>query len=376
MLALATIPSSSNSEHHTLAPLDLRSCGGAHLFIDGGSNLGESVDAFYGGAMHRCALHSPNRLYGKSWQTATGAERAERVSVLASPKNWCVRSFEANPKLLPLLNAREQTQRAEKLNVRYIDGLLGTTTSRNFPRKVVTYSHEPSGSSATVFDWAEIHFAGMPPNLADETVVGPAFDVREVISESLRQYPRAQIALKLDVEGGEFSILDALLEPPDGPSSQVGPRLPLLCNVSFLFVEYHNLHANLSRCACTECNRAQSTTAPRPSLSLRDAARLTFFLTSCASTDGLPYNASSREPHMLAYFLAGARVKEVMDTPGCKLQIHWRNFWNACGEPARYAWMGSEQVTGNRKSKAATANVTRSTSHAKLSRRRGLRERV
>ena len=56
---------------------------------------------------------------------------------------------------------------------------------------MVTYSHEPGGSSATAFDWREIHFAGMPPNLAEEVVVGPAFDVREVISESLRLYQHA-----------------------------------------------------------------------------------------------------------------------------------------------------------------------------------------
>ena len=31
---------------------------------------------------------------------------------------------------------------------------------------------------------------------------------------------------------------------------------------------------------------------------------------------------------------------------GCRLRIHWRNFWSACGEPARYAWMKSTQATG------------------------------
>jgi FkbM family methyltransferase len=237
-----------------LAALDLRSCGDAHVFIDGGSNLGESVDAFYGGAMHRCALHSPNRLYGDSWQSASAAQRAERVASLATPKLWCVRSFEANPRLLPALHEREKSQRANKLNVRYIDGLLGTTTGKHYPRKVVTYSREPSGSSATIFDWREVHFAGVPPNLAEENVVGPTYDVRDVIAEALRHHPKAEIALKLDVEGGEFSILDALLEPHDRRASPSSP--PLLCNVSFLFVEYHNLHANLSKCACTEAQNA------------------------------------------------------------------------------------------------------------------------
>ena len=233
--------------HDLLAPIDLRSCGSAHLFIDGGTNMAESVNAFYGGAMHKCALHSPNRLYGNWWQTASAAQRAARVAALTDPKSWCVRSFEANPKLHPALHLQEESQRGDGLNVRYIDGLLGTATSRHQPRKVVTYSREPSGSGATIFDWKEIHFAGVPPILEEEIMVGPAYDVREVVAEALRLQPQREIALKLDVEGGEFSILDALMEPLEPLASP--PQPPLLCNVSYLFVEYHNLHANMSKCA-------------------------------------------------------------------------------------------------------------------------------
>ena len=99
--------------------------------------------------------------------------------------------------------------------------------------------------------------------------------------------------------------------------------------------------------------------------------------TTRTRADGLPWNASSREPHMLAYFLAGGRVKQVMDTPGCKLQIHWRNFWNACGEPARYAWMQSEQVTGKKKQANGNASANNRTApHVKRSRKRGLRKRM
>ena len=59
-----------------LGSLQLKACAGAHLFIDGGSNLGEGVEAFFSGALHRCALHSPNRLYGDWWQTANNSARA------------------------------------------------------------------------------------------------------------------------------------------------------------------------------------------------------------------------------------------------------------------------------------------------------------
>ena len=54
------------------------------------------------------------------------------------------------------------------------------------------------------------------------------------------------------------------------------------------------------------------------------------------SSYGLPANLSSRDPHMTAYTELGQRVRRLMDTPGCKLRIHWRNFWSACGDPARY----------------------------------------
>ena len=305
---------------HALTPIDLPACVGTQgLFIDGGSNLGEGVAAFYGGATHRCALRSPSRLYGDAWQTASANERAEWVGSLSRPRDWCVRSFEANPKLMPNLRLLEQNQRGEGLNVRYIDGLLGTTTMKHgYPRTVVQYRHgDPIASSATYFAWKDIHAAGIPPNLAEEEVRGPAYDVRQVVWNMLRLQPETPIALKLDLEGLEFHVLNALLAPFDPASPTSGEAheptkgLPLLCNVSFLYVEYHNLHANLSKY-------------------------------------GLPWNESSREPHMLAYFEVGARVKAVMDTPGCKLRIHWRNFWNVCGDMARYGWMSSEQVTGRR----------------------------
>ena len=60
----------------------------------------------------------------------------------------------------------------------------------------------------------------------------------------------------------------------------------MLCNVSFLFVEYHNLHANMS-------------------------------------AYGFPSNRS-KDPHMTFYSELGARVRALMDRPGCRLGIHWR----------------------------------------------------
>ena len=111
--------------HDLLAPIDLRSWG-AHIFIDGGTNMAESVNAFYGGAMHKCALHSPNRLYGNWWQTASAAQRAARRS--APTPSLGVFVLRGKSQASRAASARGEPA-CDGLNVRYIDGLLGTATS-------------------------------------------------------------------------------------------------------------------------------------------------------------------------------------------------------------------------------------------------------
>ena len=49
--------------------LALQNCG--RLFIDGGSNTGESVRAFVKGNFFTCGLHSPSRQYASSWGKLT-----------------------------------------------------------------------------------------------------------------------------------------------------------------------------------------------------------------------------------------------------------------------------------------------------------------
>ena len=88
------------------------------IFIDGGSNVGESVDAFYRGTFHRCSLNQPNRLYPRSWHNASASEKGRRMLPLRAPAEFCVRSFEANPKLMPRLAAREAELRASGRAVR------------------------------------------------------------------------------------------------------------------------------------------------------------------------------------------------------------------------------------------------------------------
>ena len=228
------------------------------------------------------------------------------MQALARPRDWCVRSFEANRRLMPALRQKEAAERAAGLEVRYVDGLLGTETSDALPRRVTTFSNHPAGSMSTRFGFREIHAA--PPPLHDEVVRGASFDVRQLVREALRLNPSRGLALRLDIEGGEFWVLEALTTGDE-----------LLCNVSFLFVEYHNLHANMTH-------------------------------------HGLPANLSAHDPHMTHYVQLGARVRNLMDRAGCRLRIHWRNFWSACGDPARYVWMKSSQATGNMNASRAEQN--------------------
>ena len=172
--------------------------------------------------------------------------------------------------------------------MRFVDAALGTVTAASAPRAITKYSNDSWGYSASTFRHRDIH-ASRPPVLEEMRTHGPSIDVRELV----RLYARSSdvIALKLDVEGAEFGILDALADDPE-----------VLCNISFLFVEYHNLKFNLTKYA------------------IRGDA----------------------------YHYIGTRIHDAMDTyPGCKLRINWRSFWSACGESMRFVWAGkSQQATG------------------------------
>ena len=303
-----------NPLQHLDASLWLPTGGCAKLFLDAGANDGDAVSAFFRGTFHRCALHSPNRLYGQRWHNATGREKAQRMAPLADAKSWCVRSFEANPHLLPHLRTQEEAHRAEGRDVRFVDGLLGNTTG-TVTRDVIKYSRHPLGSTVSHFDFKRVQSGAMPV-LATESLRGPAFDVRDVVRRAVELNPEVVIGMRLDVEGDEYRILDSLAST-DGGS--------LLCSISYLFVEHHNLHVNTSH------------------------------------YDGLDEHA---------YSVVGNKVHALMNRPGCKLHIYWRNFWSACGDPARYVWMKSAQATGRNASEMAAAAA-----HSKKRRARGRRGR-
>ena len=275
------------------------------LFIDGGSNTGEHVAAFYKGAFYRCAVASPNRLYGSAWKNASAAVRRAWMQPLRDADAWCVRSFDSAPGAADRLNARDR----HLPNVQYIDAALSTSTTANAKRHIVRFSNHSFGTTAHYFSHEDIH-ARTVPILHSWVTRGQSLDVRAII----RRYmgTASHIALKLDVEGEEFAILGALAEEPH-----------LLCSLSFLFVEYHNLKFNLTK------------------------------------------YPGFREDE---YFRIGGRIHNAMDSvPGCKLRIDWRSFWSACGEPMRMNWMRSYQATGR--------NASTTVQHKKQ-RRKGRRLRL
>lgn len=289
------------------------------LFIDGGSNMGESVAAFAAGSYFGCAMSAPHRVYRAAWPALAAAQRRDVMKPLTEPRSWCVRSFEAAPALLPPLLAQQKKLRADGLDVAFVDGALGNASAPRAARDVVTYSRHPAGESAVSMAFEDIHVepcargqhepCSKPAALSRRTAYGPSYDVRAILREVLRRNSSALIALRLDVEGAEWSILEALLEPDaefgeGGGGGGGSEALPLLCAVSYVFAEFHG--------SATEVQRAK---LPR-------------------------YGIASD-----AFESLKARVHSAMEKPGCRLQIYWRSFWASCGDKQRFEWRDGPQAT-------------------------------
>ena len=170
-----------------MAALELDLCHG-RVFLDGGSNTGDSVRAFLGGHFYNCALNSPYRLYSKAWRALDARARRAAMAPLHAPHSFCIRSFEANPRLVPLLRAGapppgaataaaaaaagadSASTAAAAPNVRNIDAALSNRSGTGLPRAVVTYARNPWGSSATTLPFGDVHPGNKPSALSTETV--------------------------------------------------------------------------------------------------------------------------------------------------------------------------------------------------------------
>jgi hypothetical protein len=272
--------------------LALQNCG--RLFVDGGSNTGESVRAFVKGNFFTCGLHSPNRQYASTWGKLSRHERVAAMQPLREPATFCIRSFEAAPELLPQLRRQEEELRAQRFDVRFVEAGLGNKTAAALPRTIVRYARNPWGVSATSLDFADVHVGGKPVPLEPaRTVVGQSYDLRSVVIRALELNASTTIAIKLDIEGGEYWALESLVSDPE-----------LLCRISYLFTEFHSTASAEQRTV----------------------------LTKYGLREDIFENLKSR-------------AHAAMERPGCKLKVYWRSFWASCGDKQRFEWRTSAQAS-------------------------------
>ena len=272
-------------------PVALDGC--SYLFVDGGSNEGEAVDAFVAGNFFRCATSAPDRVYHARWPSMSKAERRAAMAPLNEPARWCVRTFEAAPELLPPLRDRERGWRDKGFDVRVVGGALANASAARAPRKVYRYGSGASAVSAAALPFGDIHVEG-PRETGVRMEALPTYDAAALVRRAVAANASATIALRLDVEGDEWWILRALVAEP-----------ALLCKISYLFVEFHG--------SATAAQRAKL-----PGYGLREDE----------------FEALKRQAHAN------------MNLPGCKLQLYWRSFWASCGDQQRFEWRDSKQVKG------------------------------
>lgn len=294
--ALATSSATAGASADLLSSLSVDDCG--RLFIDGGANLGESVDAFAAGNFLQCALTGPARIYAKDWSSLTGQQRRERMAPLGEPRSFCIRSFEAAPALLGVLRERETRLRGQGLDVRFVDGALSNVSASQVAHQVVRYSQHPQGETAASFAFADL-MPGvtadrpLPRQLSSRVVMGPAFGVVELLERVRRRNASAVVALRLDVEGAEYAIMRSLVE-----------RTDLLCFLSYLFVEFHYTAVPEQRA-------------------------------------GLPRYGITSD----AFEALKEQVHAAIERPGCRLRLYWRSFWASCGDKQRFEWRDTPQAT-------------------------------
>ena len=273
-------------------PVALDGC--SYLFVDGGSNEGEAVDAFVAGNFFRCATSAPDRVYHARWPSMSKAERRAAMAPLNEPARWCVRTFEAAPELLPPLRDRERGWRDKGFDVKVVGGALANASAARAPRKVYRYGSGASAVSAAALPFGDIHVEG-PRETGVRMEALPTYDAAALVRRAVAANDSATIALRLDVEGDEWWILRALVAEP-----------ALLCKISYLFVEFHG--------SATAAQRAKL-----PGYGLREDE----------------FEALKRQAHAN------------MNLPGCKLQLYWRSFWASCGDQQRFEWRDSKQVKGS-----------------------------
>jgi len=209
------------------------------------------------------------------------------------PNEWCVRAFEPVPALLPRLEEDAAALRANGRDVRVIAAALSNVTASEIALNLVRYSDAPDGVTATTLGFADVHVEG-PRVLSQAWMRAASVGVSDMLRHARRLNPQMTIAMRLDIEGAEWSVMRMLADEPE-----------LLCQIDFLFVEFHST-------------------------------------ATAAQRERLPSYGIAAD----AFEQIKARVHAAMERRQCRLQLYWRSFWASCGDLQRFEWRDSAQVRG------------------------------
>lgn len=198
---------------------------------------------------------------------------------------------------MPFLKEREAHLRHRGLDVRFVAGALCNISAPSSSHRIVTYSRHPQGESATTFRFNDMMRApgGLikPKELSSRQVSAVSYSLIDVLERLHRRNASAVVAVRLDIEGGEYNVMQALVKRPE-----------LLCFMSYLFIEFHH----------------SATSEQRIGLSR--------------------YGFAPDEFDQLK-----TKVHSLMERPRCRLRLYWRSFWASCGDQQRFEWRDSKQAT-------------------------------
>ena len=320
-------------------------CGARHLFFELGLNRGQTLE------QQLLRTHPQGRLDGD--RNRIGPLLQQVLGVADSSGDFAFHGFEANPAFtVPLreLEARLRQRAAcacVHLNLEtvagtsdgrvpfYLDGRTGCSREgRCFGPSEAYYSE------GSTFDATAGHRLRNMRTLRNATSVDVGRYIVDAVGAANRRAraerrQRPKVALRMDVEGGEYALLPHLLRP-SGPDGR-----PALCLVDLLMVGTRGLRA---RSSCTAAVRARA--RARAACGAPCAARRSRRLTSCQHTrppTQVEFHAKRHSPDVVAQHatLKQRFARECPDTvvaldPNNYEKAPWKGVW-----PRPAAWLAA-----------------------------------
>jgi len=336
--------------------------------------MGEAVGAFADGRFFSCAMQAPPRNHRAAWASMGRGEKEASMGPLREPRSFCVRSFEAAPSLLPPLREEEASLRARGFDVRFVDGALSNRTAAEEARPVWRYASHRWGETAASLDFRDVHVERKPLPLSSRTVLGRSYDLNEIVRAVVKANASSVLALRLDVEGGEWWVLRRLLDEPallcrhfpgsplplPRPAPRPGdalatPSSPLALRISSgwwrrALQERRSWEEALSP-PLPQARHATHHTTPWRRLTPRRApprcsGSVSYIFAEFHSAASAPQRERLRSYGLEAdaFETLKERVHAAMEAPGCRLRLYWRSFWASCGDKQRFEWRDAPQA--------------------------------